>query len=207
MAIGYTFPVEKEMACAKSTLSVSAIHAQTVCKKINGKEFLKAKKFIEDVRDEKVSINGRYYTKTVTEIAKLLHTAEANAIAQNHDTEAMKLFISVSKGPRLYRAKRKRSFGLAMKIANLQVILKPFVKKQKKTKVEPKKETKKEVPKEEPKVEVKEEPKSEEKVEEKKEEPKVEEKKEEPVEEKKEEPKVEEVKEEVPKEEPKSEGE
>ena len=148
MATGYTFAVEKGMACAKSSLSVSAIHAQTVCKKINGKEFLKAKKFVEDLRDEKTSIDGRYYTKTVTELAKLLRTAEANATAQNHDIEAMKLFISVSKGPRLYRSKRKRSFGIAMKVANIQVVLKPFEKKEK-PKEKPKKVEKKEEPKKE----------------------------------------------------------
>ncbi len=138
MAVRYTFPIEKGMACAKSSLSVSSIHAQTVCKKLNGKEYLKAKKFVEDVRDKKISMNGKYYTKTVTEIAKLLHTAEANAIAQNYDIETMKLFISVSKGSRLYRSKRKRAFGIAMKNTNVQVILKPFEKKQKK--VEEKKE-------------------------------------------------------------------
>ena len=183
MATGFTFPIEKEMACAKSSLPISSIHAHTVCKKINGKEFLRARKFLDDLKNEKDSINGKYYTKTVTELRNFLHTLESNAVAQNFDIEAMKIFISVSKGPRMYRSKRKRNFGLAMKISNVQAVLKPFEKKEKKKvekkikKEEPKvekKEEAKEVPKEKP-AEIKEEPKEnvkEEKVEEESAEPK-----------------------------------
>jgi len=134
MTTGYTIPIEKGMVCAKSLIHISTVSTQKVARKINGVEFAKAKKFIEDLNNEKVSIDGKYFTRSTNEVFKLIKTLEANANAQSIDTESMKLFVSVSKGPSMYRGKRRNNFGHRLKMTHVQVVLKPFEKKKKEDK-------------------------------------------------------------------------
>jgi len=120
----YTIPITKEMVTAKSTLPISKIHAHTVCKSINGKKFKDAKKVVKGLADEKSPLNRRFYTKTSGEILKFLNNLESNATARNLDPTNMELLISIHRGPRLMRARRKWMFGREMKICHIQAILK-----------------------------------------------------------------------------------
>ena len=120
----YTFPVTKEMVKARSTLSVSKIHAHTVCKAINKKKFKEAKEIIEGLASEKTPLGKRFYTKTSSELLKFLNILESNAGAKNLDPNEMNLFISVHRGPTLMRSRRKWRFGREMKICHVQAILK-----------------------------------------------------------------------------------
>jgi len=99
----------KEKVRAMGTFPVSSINATAVCKKINRKKFADAKKFLEKLIDEKVSIRGKYFTKTSKEILKLLNQLESNAKSMNVDTSSLNLFISAHRGATMYRGKRDRN--------------------------------------------------------------------------------------------------
>ena len=114
----------KGKACASGSMSISPISAVKVCKALNRKKFVDAKKMLEDVVSEKRSLKGKYFTKTSREILKLLNQIENNAKNKNLDVNAMFLFISASKGPTLHRARRKwRKFGSRLKMCNVQAVL------------------------------------------------------------------------------------
>ena len=114
----------KEKARASSTLSISLKNAVKVCKAINRKKFADAKKILEDLLNKKISLNGKYFTKTVKEILKFLNQLERNALNKNIDPNSLFIFISAHKGPTLHRARRRwRKFGTRLKICHVQAVL------------------------------------------------------------------------------------
>jgi ribosomal protein L22 len=114
----------KGKACAYSTCSISLKNAVKVCKAINRKKFTDAKKILEDLINEKTSLSGKYFTKTVKEILKLLSQIENNARNKKLDPDSLFIFISAHKGPTLHRARRKwRKFGSKLKICHIQAVL------------------------------------------------------------------------------------
>lgn len=120
----YTIHVTKQMVAARSTLPISKIHAHTICKKINRKKFKDAKNIVTGLADESRPLRRKFYTKTSTELLKFLNVLESNAGAKNLDPAEMELFISVHRGPRLMRARRKWMFGKEIKVCHVQGILK-----------------------------------------------------------------------------------
>jgi len=121
----YTVPIKEKMICASSTLPISTLNAVKVCRFLNGKKFSDAKKISNNILNGKVSIKGRYYTKTVEEIFKLLKQLESNAKTKNLDPDSMTLLISAHKGPTLHRLRRRRpKFGSKLKMSHLQAVLK-----------------------------------------------------------------------------------
>ncbi|MDD5416356.1 MAG: uL22 family ribosomal protein [Candidatus Aenigmarchaeota archaeon] len=122
--MNYTFPITKDMACAKSMLPISYKYTLFISRNINTLPYPKAKKIIEGMASEKLALKGKFYTKASGHILKLLEVLESNAKAKNLDTEKMKLFISTSKGPTMYRLRRKQMYGKQMRVCNVQVILK-----------------------------------------------------------------------------------
>jgi len=150
MATRYTFPVTKEMASAKTTARVSTKHSQFVAKQINRKNFAIAKKIVDGLASEKRGIDsysGKYYTKTSKQILRLLNLLEANALNKGLVPEEMQLLISAHQGPAYLRSRRKRMFGMKLKVTHLQAALRPSKKKVKKVEV-PKKTVPKPVKKE-----------------------------------------------------------
>lgn len=125
MAKYYTIPIQKEMVAAKSTLPISTRNATIICRKLNHMKFENAKKLLEGLSKEKVDLDGRYYTKTSGELLLLLNSAESNARAQGKEPEKMTLMISAHKGRTMLRGRRRRNFGLRMKLTNVHAILKP----------------------------------------------------------------------------------
>jgi len=113
----------KGSACASSTLPISYKAALAICRKINKMQFVKAKKFIEDLVAEKRAIKRKFYTKAAKEILSLLSSLESNAKSAGKELEGFKLFISANKGPTLYRLRRKRAFGHQLKMTNIQAVL------------------------------------------------------------------------------------
>jgi ribosomal protein L22 len=164
MGTGYTLPITKEMVCAKTTTRVSTITSEIVCGEINRMIFRKAKAFMEDLVDEKQSIKGKYYTNVAVEVLSLVRLLESNAINRGITPDDMELFICAHMGPKMLRGRRKRNYGMKIKISHIHAILKPNEKLAKKhnkvkKKVEPKveqvkpAEKKTEVVKPEPKTE------------------------------------------------------
>jgi ribosomal protein L22 len=114
----------KGKVCASGTFSISLKNAVKVCKLINRKKFLDAKKDLEDLLNKKISLNGKYFTKTTKEILKLLYQLEANMRNKKLDPDSLFLFISAHKGPTLHRARRKwRKFGSRLKMCHIQAVL------------------------------------------------------------------------------------
>ncbi len=136
MIMSYTMQVTKEMAKAKGTLSVSPKHALVICKTVNRKSWKDAKVLVDALAEQERPLSGRwkgkYYSKAASQISKLLDTLAANARQKSLDPETMQLFASAHQGPRLYRGRRKRKFGMRIKIVHVQTVLKPVKKKEEK---------------------------------------------------------------------------
>jgi large subunit ribosomal protein L22 len=87
-----------------SNARISLKHSLVLCKKLKGKKLEKARRFLEDLILEKVSIKGKHYTKAAGKFLELLRTAEANA--RQKGLNLGKLFIKqikADKGLRFYR--------------------------------------------------------------------------------------------------------
>jgi len=114
----------KGKVCASGTFSISPLNAVKVCKAINRKKFIDAKKILDNLLNEKISLNGKYFTKTTKEILKLLYQLENNAKNKNLDPDKLFLFISAHKGPTLHRARRRwQKFGSKLKSCHVQAVL------------------------------------------------------------------------------------
>ncbi|MHA1872845.1 MAG: uL22 family ribosomal protein [Candidatus Heimdallarchaeaceae archaeon] len=82
----------KKIAEAKKPLArISKKDSKIIFDKIRNKQTKKAKQFLNDILNEKRSIDGRYYTKATKQILELIEDAERNAEAKNLDID--KLFI------------------------------------------------------------------------------------------------------------------
>lgn len=126
--MNYTFPITKEMACARNMINVSYKSTLVVARALNNKPYLKARKIIENLVIEKVPLKGKdtgkYHTKAARELLKMINSLESNAKAKNLPYEKMSLFVSVHKGPSLYRMRTKHMYGKQLKACNVQVVLK-----------------------------------------------------------------------------------
>jgi len=115
---------QKGKVCASGTFSISELNAAKVCKSINRKKFVDAKKILENLLNEKISLRGKYFTKTANEILKLLNQLESNARNKKLDSDSLFLFISAHKGPTMRRARRRwGKFGSRLKICHIQAVL------------------------------------------------------------------------------------
>ena len=113
-----------KMASASSTLRISHKNAAKVCKALNRKKFVDAKKILNDILNQKTTLKRKYYTKTSEEILKLLRQLEFNARKKDLDSDNMFLFISAHRGPTLHRARRRwRKFGTRLKSCHVQAVL------------------------------------------------------------------------------------
>ena len=114
----------KEKVCASGTFSISQLNAVKVCKSINRRKFADAKKILDDLLNEKISLKGKYFTKTTEEILKLLYQLENNAKSKKLNPDPLFLFISANRGPTMHRARRRwRKFGSRLKICHIQAVL------------------------------------------------------------------------------------
>ena len=124
MSMKYTIPIKKDMVCASSNISVSTKTATKICKFLNRKKVAETKKFLNDLINEKVSLNGKYYTSTCKEILKVLESVESNARARGLNPDSMKVLISAHRGPTLHRGRRRwRKFGTRLKMSQIQIVL------------------------------------------------------------------------------------
>lgn len=120
------YPVEAgkdEVRAAGAGLSISTKSSILVCRKINRMETKKAKRFLQDMIDEKRSMNGKYFTKTCREILTVLESAEKNAEYKGLENTVIRT-ICAEKGSKRLRMKRRRSFGSRLKNTNIKILLK-----------------------------------------------------------------------------------
>jgi ribosomal protein L22 len=113
-----------KMASASSTFRISEKNAKEICKILNRKKFAESKKILGNVLNQKLKVNGKYYTKTTKELMELLEQLEFNARKKEMDPDSMFLFISAHRGPTMHRARRRwRKFGSRLKSCHVQAIL------------------------------------------------------------------------------------
>lgn len=113
---------EKETKTASMGLPISTKSSVLICRKINGMKTDRAKKFLQDLIDKKISINRKYFTKTSVEILKVLESAEKNAENRGMDSTVIRT-ICAEKGSKRMRMKRRRSFGSRLKSTNIKVVV------------------------------------------------------------------------------------
>ncbi len=130
---GYTIPIQKDMACASATEKISTIAAEIISKKINGMGVNEAESFLEKIVDGKASINSKFHTSAAKAVLSLLKSAENNAVSRGLVTENLAVMSAAHKGPKTFRARRKRAFGMRMKSTHVQIVLKPIKKKNEKS--------------------------------------------------------------------------
>ena len=82
---------EKISIASRPLAKVSKKDSVVLFKHINNKSVKKAKTLLNELLEEKRSINGRYFTKASEEILNLIKDCEANAEAKGLDME--KLFV------------------------------------------------------------------------------------------------------------------
>ncbi len=102
---------------------ISFKKSMELCKPLVGKRVSFVKTFLQNLIDQKESLNGMYYTNTAKDFLTLVKSAEANARQKNMDTE--KLFIRILKADKGYKFVRPKSLakfrGRKAKITNLQI--------------------------------------------------------------------------------------
>lgn len=119
----YTFKPKERHAKAYSWLNISQKDAKVICRVIRKKKLTTVKRLLEDLLSRKRSLRGKYYTKAVTEIKKLLESCEKNAKFLGLDMDRLFVYASSHKGPTLMRRRRKYEHGRLMKSTNVEIIL------------------------------------------------------------------------------------
>jgi ribosomal protein L22 len=121
-----TYTIKPEQRCAKAygrNIRASTKALIRICKFIRGKKLNVVKRLLNDLLNEKRSIDGKYYTKSADELSRLLHSCEKNAVHMGLDVGRLFVHASAHKGAIFRRRRRKSKFGSRMKNTNLEVVL------------------------------------------------------------------------------------
>ncbi len=104
-------------------LAVSTKSSALVCRHVTGMSLQKAKRFLEELIEQKTSISGKHYTGVAGEILRLLASAESNAEFKGLDPARMVVHVSAHKGFTYYRPRGMKRRREKKKVTNLQVVL------------------------------------------------------------------------------------
>lgn len=117
--------MKKTVKASRPIARVSLKDSIVIFKQIRNKKLEKAKNLLNDLINQKRSLDGKYYTKTSKEILDLLESAQANAESLGLDTE--KLFIKKAVANKSFRFMLPKSRwshrGKKAKICQLEVEL------------------------------------------------------------------------------------
>jgi ribosomal protein L22 len=116
-------PKYKHAKAFGTGLRISQKAASVVCRTINYKPLNRAKRLLEDLKTERRSLGGKYYTKAVAEILNLVNSCEKNAEHSGLDMDKLFVHACAHKGGMIRRRRRKGAFGNTMKNTHLEVIL------------------------------------------------------------------------------------
>lgn len=104
-------------------LPISTKDSVAICKVITGMNLAKAKNLLVGMLSEKMSIDGKYYTKAAFEMLKLIGSAESNAEFKGLNPEGMIIHASAHEGYTFYRPRRFKMHRTKKKVTHVQVIL------------------------------------------------------------------------------------
>jgi ribosomal protein L22 len=120
----YTFKPGKKFAKASGqNMRISTKSAELICRVIRKKPLTRAKRLLSDLAEEKRSLDGMYYSKTVREMLMLLESCEKNAEFLGLDSDRLFVHASAHTGTNFRRRRRKAGFGSKMKSTNLEIML------------------------------------------------------------------------------------
>jgi len=120
----YTFKPEQDYARAYGrNLRISRKNAVKICRVIRGKKLKTVKRLLNDLLEQRRSLDGKYYTKTVAEILKLIESCEKNADFLGLEKEKLFVHASASQGTIIRRRRRKAAFGSRLKSTNVEIML------------------------------------------------------------------------------------
>jgi ribosomal protein L22 len=104
---------------------ISTKHSMAICDEIRGKRMDFAKRFLENLLDRKIRIDGKYHPNAAKKILEILNSAEANAKIKGLSEE--KLFlrkVSVDWGAGFVKPKsRWKLRGRRAKATNISVVV------------------------------------------------------------------------------------
>lgn len=106
-----------------TSMRISQKSASVVCKAIKNKPLTRAKRLLEDLKAERRTLGGKYYSKAVKNMLLLLNSCEKNAEFKGLDVDRLFVHASAHKGANIRRRRRKGAFGSAMKNTNMEILL------------------------------------------------------------------------------------
>lgn len=118
--------VQKTINATSVAERISFKQSMDVADAIRKKNLAKAKNFLEEVLDEKKTIDGKkIFPKATKAFLVLLKSAEANAKQKNMNTE--KLFVKIAKADKGFKYVRPKSLakyrGREAKVTSISVVL------------------------------------------------------------------------------------
>ncbi|MCK5023148.1 MAG: hypothetical protein KAS04_03170 [Candidatus Aenigmarchaeota archaeon] len=114
---------KKSAKCYGKALRISTKSSVIVCRKVSGMNLQKGKRLLQDIVDEKRSIDGKFYTNTTKSILEIIKSAEANAEFKGLDSSRMIIFASAHTGFTFMRPRRMKMRRTQRKMTNIQVVL------------------------------------------------------------------------------------
>jgi large subunit ribosomal protein L22 len=104
-------------------LRISTKSSVRVCRAISGNNLIKGKRLLQDLIDQKRSLDGKYYTNASMEILNIVKSAESNAEFRGLDTGRLVILASAHKGFTFIRPRRLKMRRTRRKMTNIQVVL------------------------------------------------------------------------------------
>ena len=118
----YSMSFKEEHAKLMShNVRISLKKAKIVSARIRKKTLKEAEEYLESLLAQKTSIGGKYYTKTASELLKLLRSLKKNAEAKGLEADSLVLYISPKKGTTMHRRRRKSQFGSRLKACHVEM--------------------------------------------------------------------------------------
>ena len=120
----YTFePKQKYAKAFGRDVRISTKSAAVICRVIKNKPLTRARRLLVDLSNQKRSLDGKYYSKTVGEFLNLLNSCEKNAEFLGLENEKLFVHASAHMGTNIHRRRRKSAFGSKLKSTNIEVML------------------------------------------------------------------------------------
>ena len=104
-------------------LRISTKGSVVVCKAVSGKNIVKGKKLLQDMIEEKRSLDGKYYTNATKHILYVIKSAESNAEFRGLDLNRLIIFASAHRGFTFMRPRRLKMRRTRRKMTNIQIDL------------------------------------------------------------------------------------
>ena len=120
----YTFvPKENYARAYREAQKVSRKNLEILCRQVSKRPLSKGKKFLENMANGKIKMDGKTYDNAVLELINIIESCEKNAEHKGLNSEKLFLHASVHTGRHIRRRRRKQGYGNQIKTANVEIML------------------------------------------------------------------------------------